>query len=107
MRMPKVASYRLAWSFTDQTYQLQETRDHTRLQVVPDSPAWFAWLDQVSSFAFRGKGGHYTARKESRLRGEAYWYAYVGAGKKLTKKYLGRTTDVTLARLEQVAVALV
>jgi LuxR family transcriptional regulator, maltose regulon positive regulatory protein len=104
--MPKVASYRLAWSFTDQTYQVQETRDHAQLQIVPESPAWFAWLDQVSSFAFWGKGGHYTARKESRPRGEAYWYAYVGAGKKLTKKYLGKTADVTLARLEQVAVAL-
>jgi LuxR family maltose regulon positive regulatory protein len=106
MRMPKVASYRLTWSVKDQTYQLQETRDHTQLQVVPDSPAWFAWLDQVSSFAFRGKGGHYTARKESRPRGETYWYAYLGARKKLAKKYLGRATDVTLARLEQVAVAL-
>jgi LuxR family transcriptional regulator, maltose regulon positive regulatory protein len=104
--MPKVASYRLTWSFTDQTYQLQETRDQTQLHIVSESPAWFAWLEQVSSFAFRGKGGHYTARKEKRPRGEAYWYAYVGAEKKLTKKYLGKTADVTLARLEQVAVAL-
>jgi hypothetical protein len=63
--MPKVASYCLVWSFTDQTYQLQETRDQTGLQIVPESPAWFAWLDQVSSFAFWGKGGHYTERKDS------------------------------------------
>jgi LuxR family maltose regulon positive regulatory protein len=104
--MPKVASYRLAWSVKDQTYQLQETRDQTGLQIVPESPAWFAWLHQVSSFAFWGKGGHYTARKEKRQRGEAYWYAYVGAGKKLAKKYLGKTADVTLARLEQVAAEL-
>ncbi len=104
--MPKVASYRLTWSFTDQAYQLQETRDQTQIQIVPESPAWFAWLEQVSSFAFWGKDGHYTARKESRPRGEAYWYAYVGAGKKLMKKYLGKTADVTLARLEQVAAAL-
>jgi hypothetical protein len=104
--MPKVAGYRLAWSVKDQTYQLQETRDHTRLHIVPESPAWFAWLHQVSSFAFWGKGGHYTARKEKRQRGEAYWYAYVGAGKKLAKKYLGKTADVTLARLEQVAAEL-
>ncbi len=104
--MPKVASYRLVWSFTDQTYQLQETRDHTGLQSVPESPAWFAWLDQVSSFSFWGKGRHYTARKVKRPRGEAYWYAYVGAGKKLAKKYLGKTSDVTLARLEQVAAKL-
>jgi len=50
--MPKVASYRLTWSFTDQTYQLQEAHDQTQLQIVPESPAWFAWLDHVSSFAF-------------------------------------------------------
>ena len=92
--MPKVASYRLAWSFTDQAYQLQETREQAQLQIVPESPAWFAWLDQVSSFAFRGQRGHYTARKESRPRGEAYWYAYVGAGNRL-----GKTTDVTLAAI--------
>jgi predicted ATPase/DNA-binding CsgD family transcriptional regulator len=104
--MPKVADYRLAWSGTDQTYHLQETRDQARLDIMPESPAWFSWLDLVSSFAFWGKRGHYTARKERRPRGEAYWYAYVGVGKKLTKKYLGKTSDVTLARLEQVAAAL-
>jgi hypothetical protein len=54
--MPKVASYRLVWSFTDQTYQLQETRDHTGLQSVPESPAWFAWLDQVSLLCLLGQG---------------------------------------------------
>jgi len=101
--MPKVASHRLVWSLTRQTYQLQETRDQALLNIVPESPAWFAWLDFVSSFAFWGKHGHYTARKERRPRGEAYWYAYLGVGKKLTKKYLGKTSGVTLARLEQVA----
>ena len=104
--MPKVASHRLTWSLTRQTYQLQETRDQVVLNIVPESPAWFSWLKQVSSFAFWGQRGHYTARKESRPRGEAYWYVYVGAGKKLTKKYLGKTSEVTLARLEQVAAML-
>ena len=32
-----------------------------------------------------------------------YWYAYVRIGGKLTKKYLGKCTDLTLARLEQIA----
>jgi LuxR family maltose regulon positive regulatory protein len=101
--MPKIASYRLVWSVTRLTYQVQETRDQALLDIVPESPAWFAWLDQLSSFAFWGQRGHYTARKERRPRGEAYWYAYVGTGKKLTKKYLGKSSDVTLARLEHVA----
>src|SRR6266487_6204551 len=101
--MPKVASYRLAWSFTLKTYQLEETPSQELLEIAPGSPAWFAWLDHISSFAFWGKSGHYTARKESRPRGEGYWYAYLGIGKKLMKRYLGKTGDLTSARLEQVA----
>ena len=73
------------------------------LAIVPDSPAWFAWLDQVSSFAFSGKSGHYTARKEAKQRGDRYWYAYLATGEQLTKKYLGKTADLTLARLEHIA----
>ena len=73
------------------------------LRIVPESPAWFAWLDQVSSFAFFGKSGHYTARKEAKQRGDRYWYAYLATGEQLTKKYLGKTADLTLARLEHIA----
>jgi ATP/maltotriose-dependent transcriptional regulator MalT len=101
--MPKIASYRLAWSLTRQTYQVEVPHDQALIDIVPESAAWFVWLDQLSSFAFWGQRGHYTARKERRPRGEAYWYAYAGTGKKLTKKYLGKSSDVTLARLEQVA----
>ena len=43
--MPKVVSYRLAWSFTRQTYQVQETPGQELLEIVPESPAWFAWLE--------------------------------------------------------------
>jgi LuxR family maltose regulon positive regulatory protein len=70
---------------------------------VPGSPAWFAWLAEVSSFAFAGQAGSYTARKEAVQRGDRYWYAYLRTGQKLAKKYLGKTADLTLARLEEVA----
>src|SRR5262249_20212022 len=73
------------------------------LAIAPDSSAWFAWLDELSSFAFQGRVAHYTARKEQSPRGEGYWYAYLGVGNKLSKRYLGETTNLTLARLEQVA----
>src|SRR5215467_7405275 len=92
--MPKVADYRLAWSVTEQTYQVQNTREHALLDIVPESPAWFSWLEQASSFAFRGQGGHYTARKESRAHGQTYWYAYLGTGQQLTKKYLGKSREL-------------
>src|SRR5579859_2059828 len=98
--MPKVPAYMLAWSPAMEAYELYETRQRRMLTTVPDSPAWFAWLDQVSSFAFVGKSGHYTARKEAKQRGDRYWSAYLAKGEHLTKKYLGKTADLTLARLE-------
>ncbi len=107
--MPKIPMYMLTWSPVIETYELYETRDRegggklTPLPIVPDSPEWFAWLDQVSSFAFSGKRGHYTARKEVKQRGDRYWYAYLATGERLTKKYLGKTADLTLARLEHIA----
>jgi len=73
------------------------------LPIVPESPAWFIWLEQVSSFAFSGRSGHFTARKEAKQRGDRYWSAYLATGEHLTKKYLGKTADLTLARLEHMA----
>ena len=101
--MPKVPAYTLAWSHATEAYELYQTRDREGLEIVPDSPAWFAWLDQVSSFAFSGKSGHYTARKETKQRGDRYWSAYLTTGEHLTKKYLGKTADLSLARLEHIA----
>jgi len=98
--MPKGATCALAWSSSQHAYAL--TEGLVDLRIVLDSPAWFAWLAQVPSFAFTGKSGSYTARKENR-HGDLYWYAYLRTGEKLTKKYLGRTADLTIARLEDVA----
>src|SRR5436309_3483072 len=53
--MPKIPTYTLAWSSTRQAYELYETHDRGVLKIAPDSPAWFAWLDQIPSFAFFGK----------------------------------------------------
>ncbi len=101
--MPKIPVYTLAWSPTIAAYELYETRSREVLGIAPDSQEWFAWLDQVSSFAFSGKSGHYTARKETKQRGDRYWYAYLATGEQLTKKYLGKTADLTLTRLEHMA----
>jgi LuxR family maltose regulon positive regulatory protein len=95
--------YILAWSSATEVYELSQTRDREALRIVLDSPEWFAWLDQVSSFAFAGKDGHYTARKEAKQRGGRYWSAYLAMGQHLTKKYLGRSADLSLARLEHIA----
>ena len=101
--MPKIPIYTLAWSAATESYDLYQTRDRGALGIVPESPAWFAWLDRVSSFAFLGKSGHYTVRKEAKQRGSLYWYAYLTTRTQLTKRYLGKTADLTLARLEHIA----
>ncbi len=100
--MPKVAAYTLAWSSTTQTYMLYKSHDQGPLSIVLESPEWFDWLDQVTCFAFSGKAGHYTARMETKQRGDRYWYAYFTTGGRRTKKYLGKTPGLTLARLEHI-----
>src|SRR5215467_5621199 len=101
--MPRVPAYTLAWVAATEGYKLYQTRDRGVLTIVPESPAWFAWLEQVSSFAFVGKSGHFTARKEAKQRGDRYWSAYLAMGEHLTKKYLGKTANLSLARLEHIA----
>src|SRR5207253_7948451 len=116
--MPKLASYMLAWSCSHQAYELYEGQRNNAVGAYPcgrpllapesdrplaESSEWFVWVSQVSSFSFHGQDGSYTARKECKQRGEGYWYAYARAGEKLTKRYLGKGTDLTLARLEHVA----
>ena len=101
--MAKAPMYTLAWSPARAAYELYQTRDRKGLGIVPESPEWFAWLAQVSSFAFVGKNGHYTARKEAKQRGDRYWSAYLSRGEQLTKKYLGKSADLSLARLEHIA----
>jgi LuxR family maltose regulon positive regulatory protein len=104
--MPKAAQYRLSWNAEQQAYELREHPGGHLLTVTDGEQAWFAWLDTIPSFTFWGKLGQLTVRKESRQWDEGYWYAYRRVGPKLTKKYLGRTADLTLARLEETAALL-
>jgi LuxR family transcriptional regulator, maltose regulon positive regulatory protein len=73
----------------------------------PGSPAWFDWLEQVKSFAFSSRSGtDYTVRKEKMQRGGSYWYGYRSLAGKTVKRYVGRTADLSMARLEAVAHSL-
>jgi len=84
-----------------------------------DTPAWFAWLEASTTTRFsyalfnRSRGyidGFMTVRKERRQRGTAYWTVYrrqAGApGARLRKVYVGPSTALTAARLEQIAAQL-
>ncbi len=100
--MPR-AVFALSWSAALETYVLSGPRSGEDRSIVPDCPDWFVWLGERSSFAFHGQSGSYTARLEAVQRGERYWYAYRRTSQKLHKKYLGKTNELTIARLEQVA----
>ncbi len=101
--MQHIASSTLSWSAHHQVYELSDGQRSGQLHTMIEGPAWFAWLDAVSSFAFHGQRGSFTARKETKQRGAVYWYAYRKREGTLTKKYLGKTADLTFARLEDVA----
>jgi len=82
----------------------QGDRDHPLLQGGDE--LWFAWLATHTSFSFQGKHGQLNLLKEARPRGEeGYWYAYRRQGKRMGKKYAGRSKDLTIARLEAIAQA--
>ena len=95
------AVYALSWSAALGTYVLSGPQSEEALSIVPEDGS--AWLAERSSFAFHGQEGSCIARLEAVQRGGRYWYAYQRTGQKLSKKYLGKTSDLTLARLEQVA----
>ncbi|HEX9132973.1 MAG TPA: AAA family ATPase, partial [Ktedonobacteraceae bacterium] len=103
--MPKAAPYRLRWDLLQGTYTLYDTRSQQVLPVATDSHAWFDWLASIPSFTFSGQHGQLTVRQETRSGG-TYWYAYRRVGEKMAKRYLGRTTELTPACLEQVAAQL-
>ncbi len=96
--MPQRTAYILKWCEEDQVYDVFTEQGNETLGVVPEGPAWQTWLHSISAFAFYGKTGLYTARKE---RGEDDWYAYVRSKGKATRRHLGASSSLTLARLEQ------
>jgi hypothetical protein len=54
--MPK-AAFTLTWSAASDTYEWSAEPGGEVLSLVPDSPAWFAWLAEQSTFAFHGQTG--------------------------------------------------
>jgi len=72
-----------------------------------DSTKGRAWLESVSSFRFQPKPGKkpYTVRKESGKGGD-YWYGYRKQDGKLHKKYIGKSSEISTAKLEEIAEAL-
>lgn len=103
--MPKQSLHVLCWSAADQIYQLFAD-GHLKQCFGSDDAAWQSWLAAHTSFAFHGRHGRLSVIKETRARGAGYWYAYRATGRRTSKRYLGTTTHVTIARLEEIASVL-
>jgi len=81
-------------------------RDGAAKTPIPlDSPRWDQWLAGHKHFRFKGTAGHFSARCEEH-KGGWYWYAYRRREGVLHKAYLGKPSDVNLARLEETAATL-
>ncbi len=100
--MPKPARYTLIWPAEREMYAACEEKQGNAFPLQDNDQAWFDWLASRTSFSFQGRCGRLNLLKETRPRGgEGYWYAYLRQGKRTLKHYAGRTTDLTIARLEQ------
>jgi DNA-binding transcriptional MerR regulator len=75
------------------------------LALIPDSPAWFAWLETVSSLRFLGQQGRWSAYRDKR-RAAHGWFAYRRVNRHQYVHALGSPHELTIARFEQMAATL-
>jgi predicted ATPase/DNA-binding CsgD family transcriptional regulator len=87
---------------------LTYSQDGQTTQLAVDTPDWYTWLETASTFTFRSGTDSFTARKEQagNKRGGQYWRAYRKRNRKLHRAYLGKSQDITLERLNAIAVVL-
>jgi LuxR family maltose regulon positive regulatory protein len=105
--MAKKAPAMLLWSAEDRQYIWQKERNTEKRVELSAQDNLFRLLDECTSFSFQGQQGHLNLLKEMRVRGgDGYWYAYRRQGKRVVKKYAGRPADLTIARLEELALAM-
>jgi len=71
-----------------------------------DSPKGSTWLESVTSFRYVPEANKpYTVRQETKKGGD-YWYGYRKVAGKLHKKYIGKSSELSAAKLEEIAEAL-
>src|ERR1019366_4894146 len=73
--------------------------------VLVDTPSWYAWLETATTFTFTCEEGTFTAHKAGagNRRGGWYWRAYRRKRGRLSRCYLGVSTNVPLAKLREAA----
>lgn len=77
------------------------------LPLIPDSPEWFAWLASQTAFSFDGQHGHFSATRKFR-HGQRIqsWNVHRSLHGRSCTLYLGQTPTLTLARLQEMVVAV-
>ena len=75
------------------------------LALIPDSPAWFAWLETISSLRFLGQQGRWSAYRDKR-RTSCCWFAYRRVNGHQYVYALGSPHELTIACFEQMAATL-
>jgi predicted ATPase/DNA-binding CsgD family transcriptional regulator len=73
--------------------------------IALGTPAWDSWVEHARSFRFETPHASFTARKEQRPGGW-YWYAYRRRHGTLHIAYLGKSEELSIARLHTVAAVL-
>ncbi|HEY3232301.1 MAG TPA: AAA family ATPase, partial [Roseiflexaceae bacterium] len=101
--MPKVPLHALIWSKDRNCYELYTHGQLAQRFRPGDDEAWLSWLAAQTAVAFHGAAGRLNLSQEARPRRARAWYAYQASGPRTVKRYLGRTANLTIARLEQVA----
>jgi hypothetical protein len=68
-------------------------------------PSWFNWLDNSDFRSFRFEDGisPYTCRKEKVKGHDGYWYGYQRVNGKVTKRYIGRSVDLSHDKLKEIS----
>jgi LuxR family transcriptional regulator, maltose regulon positive regulatory protein len=102
--MPKSAQYKVRLS-PGSGYLLTEPGNEASRSLSEED--WRNWLEEHRAFAFHGRNGQINLLKEKRKRGgEGYWYAYRRYAGKMIKRYLGRSAQVSIERLEELSMLL-
>ncbi|HLV97971.1 MAG TPA: LuxR C-terminal-related transcriptional regulator [Ktedonobacterales bacterium] len=105
--MPKSALYSVNWSPQQATYLFSGPEQQASLPSLEEGGDWLRWLETHHAFAFQGRAGQINLLKEKRKRGDAgYWYAYRRHAGQMVKCYVGRSTHVSIERLEEIALQL-
>lgn len=102
--MPKSAQYIVSWSSERTEYLFTGPENESSHSLPEDGGGWLEWLEEHRAFAFHGRNGQINLLKEKRSRGsEGYWYAYQRHEQGMVKRYAGRSAQLSMERLEEIA----